>query len=68
MSASRSQIRTVQDWKGRSYDVEIAYVAFVGGHVIWVDDDLYNKGEPFPSRDAAMKELKGHMEGMPGLQ
>lgn len=64
---NRGRAQTVQDWQGRSYDVEIAYVAFLGGYVIWIDDDPYNEGEPFPSRVAAMKELRGHMGGMPGL-
>lgn len=64
---NREKAQTVQDWQGRSYVVEIAYVPFLGGYVIWVDDDPYNEGEPFPSRGVAMKELWGHMDGPRGL-
>lgn len=48
----------MRDWQGRSYEVEIAYVAFLGGFVAWIDDDPYNDGEPFRSRREAMAEMR----------
>lgn len=51
----------LQDWHGRSYEVEIAFVRFLGGYVVWVDDDPYDdevQGEVFPSRRAALRAIR----------
>lgn len=65
MSEKYGRVQTMRDWQGRSYEVEIAFVAFLGGYVIWVDDGPFNEGEPFPSSVAAIKELESHMAGVP---
>lgn len=53
------------DWQGRCYDYEIAFVRFLSGFVLWVDDEPFNEGEPFPTRKAALKALHSHMGELP---
>jgi hypothetical protein len=53
--------RTMTDWMGRTYTVEVAYVCFLGGYVVWVDDDT--DGEPFPSERAAWEAMRLSMLG-----
>jgi hypothetical protein len=48
----------IKDWVGQLYCIEIAYVAFLGGFVVWIDDDPYNEGEPFNSRRDAIAAMR----------
>lgn len=33
---------TVEDWHGALYEIEIAYVCFLRGYVVWWDDEPWD--------------------------
>lgn len=43
---------------GRVYEIEIAFVRFLGGWVIWIDDDPMNEGEPEPTLRTAWRSAR----------
>lgn len=49
---------TLSDWRASEYKVEIAYVAFLGGYAAWIDDEPYNEGEPFRSKQEAVSHIR----------
>lgn len=56
-------MRSLKDWRGRSYECEVAFVRFLGGYVAWIDDDPFRDGESFNSKRAAWEAVRDHMEG-----
>jgi hypothetical protein len=46
----------VTDWLGRRYEIEIAYVSFLGGYVVWWDDEPWDD-YVFTSRKAATQAV-----------
>ncbi len=53
---------TLTDWMGVSYEVEIAFVRFLHGYVVWIDDDPWND-EPFSTRRAAERAVRRYFKG-----
>lgn len=45
------------DWRGRSYEFEIAWVGFLYGYVVWWDDEPWDD-LVFPTRDAALAAIQ----------
>lgn len=52
----------ITDWLGRPYEVEIAFVRFLGGYVVWIDDEPFDADEVYPSRRAAWRAVKEHFK------
>jgi hypothetical protein len=53
---------SLTDWRGHSYEFEIAYVSFLHGFVVWWDDEPWDD-HVFTSRHAALASLKAHLAG-----
>lgn len=51
----------MQDWKEVNYVIEISYVAFCGGWIVWIDDEPWDDNV-FHSWHSAEKTMRRHLK------